>query len=141
MRDLIEMRDKFTILVMHGCVAIRYSRFGIYRSGLVSNPARGQLNRVDEYFTLFTPGYLVSQNRFGGPVPRQLAHSPHPGCIWCLLTAIRSFLPLSATTSIHTASHPQISAEFIGIIRICVPMTFIAERPPAYGQYIARSLE
>ena len=141
MRDFIESRDKSTNLVIHGCLAIRYSRFGIYRSGMVSCPARGQLNRVDGYFSLFTPGCLVSQDRFGGPVPRQLAHSPHPGCIWCLLTVIRSFLPFSATTmSIHTVSHPQISAEFIGT-RICVPMAFIADRLPAYAQYISRSLE
>ena len=41
--------------------------------GKVANPARGQLNRENKYFT-FAPENLVSQDGFGSPVPCQLAH-------------------------------------------------------------------
>ena len=46
--------------------------------GKVAKPARGQLNRENEYFPLsaFAPGNLVSRDGFGSPVPRQPAH-PH----------------------------------------------------------------
>ena len=36
--------------------------------GKVANPARGQLNRENKYFT-FAPENLVSQDGFGSPVP------------------------------------------------------------------------
>ena len=43
--------------------------------GKVASPARGQLNRKNEYFPLstFVPENLVSQGEFGSPVPRQPA--------------------------------------------------------------------
>ena len=45
------------------------------QSGKVSNPARGQLNRENEYFpVIFAPENLVSRDGFGSPVPRQSAH-------------------------------------------------------------------
>ena len=41
----------------------------------VANPARGQLNRENEYFpSAFAPENLVSRDGFGIPVPHQPAH-------------------------------------------------------------------
>ena len=37
---------------------------------------------------------FVSRVRFGSPVTRQPARSPHPGLIWCLLTGLHSPSPL-----------------------------------------------
>ena len=43
--------------------------------GKVTNPARGQLNRENEYFlSPFASDNLVSRDRFGSPVPRKPAH-------------------------------------------------------------------
>ena len=44
--------------------------------GKVANPARGQLNRENEYILLspYVPENLVSRNGFSRPVPRQPAH-------------------------------------------------------------------
>ena len=49
--------------------------------GEVDNPARGQLNKEKMIISLslFAPDNLVSQDKFGRPVPRQSAHSPHSG--------------------------------------------------------------
>ena len=67
--------------------------------GKVANPARGQLNSKDIFFpNPLAPAKLVSRDGFGCPFPRQPAHCPHSGGIWCLITG---FLPLSATASIY----------------------------------------
>ena len=43
--------------------------------GKVANPARGQLNRENEYFLVRVRAWeLVSRDRFGSPVPHQRAH-------------------------------------------------------------------
>ena len=64
----------------------------------VANPARGQLNRDTNIFlSPFAPENLVSRDGFDRSIPRQPAHSPHSGWIWCLLTG---FLPISAAASI-----------------------------------------
>ena len=43
--------------------------------GKVASPARGQLNRKEEYsLSAFVPEDLVSRDGFGSPVPRQPAH-------------------------------------------------------------------
>ena len=45
--------------------------------GKVANPARGQLNRENEYcisLSAFAPENLVSRDGFGSPVPRQPVH-------------------------------------------------------------------
>ena len=53
--------------------------------GMAANPARGQLKRENYFFQFifclppFGPENLVSRDRFGRPVPRQPAHSPHSG--------------------------------------------------------------
>ena len=48
-------------------------------SNVTNNPARGQLNRENDYQylpvpRLFAPENLVSRDGFGSPVPRQPAH-------------------------------------------------------------------
>ena len=46
-------------------------------SNVTNNPARGQLNRENDYLPvprLFAPENLVSRDGFGSPVPRQPAH-------------------------------------------------------------------
>ena len=56
------------------CMVITYSK-GKNQPGKVANPARGQLNRENEYsLSLFTPHNLVLWDGFGSPVPRQPAH-------------------------------------------------------------------
>ena len=59
------------------------------------------------YFSLSpsAPENLVPRDRFGRSVPRQPAHFPHSGWIWCLLTG---FLPISAAASIYLFKPPYI---------------------------------
>ena len=65
----------------------------------VANPARGQLNRENEYFPVpFARENLFSRDGFSRPVSCQPAHSPHSGWIWCLLPG---FLPISTAASIY----------------------------------------
>ena len=43
--------------------------------GKVVKPARGQLNRENDFsLSAFAPENFVSRDRFGSPIPRQLAH-------------------------------------------------------------------
>ena len=46
------------------------------QQGKVANPARGQLNREDEYFPdpVLVPENLASRHGYGNPIPRQPAH-------------------------------------------------------------------
>ena len=61
-------------IVLYVCMVITYSK-SMDQPGKVVNPARGQLNRKNEYFlSAFAPGNLVSRDGFGNPVPRQPAH-------------------------------------------------------------------
>ena len=49
-------------------------------TGMVTNPARGQLNReIEISLSPFAPEKLASQDKFDCPVSRQPAHSPHAG--------------------------------------------------------------
>ena len=46
--------------------------------GTAASPARGQLNRENEYsLSSFAPEKLVSRDGFGRSAPRQPAHSPY----------------------------------------------------------------
>ena len=70
----------------------------------VANPARGQLNRENGYSPVPVRAWeLVSREGFSRPVPRQPAHSPYSGWIWCLLTGI---LPISAAASLYLFKPP-----------------------------------
>ena len=54
-----------------------YSK-SIDQPGKVANPARGQLNRENDYsLSAFAPENLVSRDGFSSFVPRQPAHSPY----------------------------------------------------------------
>ena len=56
------------------CMAITYSK-GKDQPGKVASPARGQLNRGNEFsLSPFAPENLISRDGFGSPVPRQPAH-------------------------------------------------------------------
>ena len=51
----------------------------------------------------FAPENLVSRDGLSSPVPRQPAHSPRSGWIWCLLP---EFPPISAAASIYIFKPP-----------------------------------
>ena len=74
------------------------------RPGKVANPARGQLNRENEYFPIrvraweFGRARRVRQSR-----PASACSFPCSGWIWCLLTR---FLPSSAVASIYSFKPP-----------------------------------
>ena len=84
-------------------LAITYSK-GKDQPGKVANPARGQLNRENDFFPV-----PVRASKFGfvrrvrQSRPASACSSPYPGCIWCLLTR---FLPSSAAASIFLFKSP-----------------------------------
>ena len=115
------------------CMVVTYSK-GKDQPGKIANPARGQLDRENEYLRVpvrtreFGLARRVRQSR-----PASVCSSPYSGRIWCLLTG---FLPSSAAASIYlykTAIRHRVSPEFVGS-RNCVPVTFTAESRPAQGQ-------
>ena len=56
---------------MHACIVGTLSRVWIIRVMMAANPARGQLNRENDFFlSPFVPENLVSRDEFGRPVPR-----------------------------------------------------------------------
>ena len=115
------------------CMVITYGK-SMDQPGKVANPARGQLNRENEYFPVRVRAWefgLVRRVRQSRPA--SACSSPYSGWIWRLHTG---FLPISAAASIiifKTARRHWVSPEFIGS-RNCAPMAFTAESPPAQGQ-------
>ena len=60
---------------MYACMVITYNSMSRDQPGRGANPARGQLNRENEYsLSPFAPENLVSRDGFGSPVPRLPAH-------------------------------------------------------------------
>ena len=114
------------------CMVTHYSK-SMDRPGKAVNPARGQLNRENEYF----------------PCPRSRLRSwsretvsAVPSRVSLLISILRlnlmltGFLSSSAAVSIYafkTSIHHRVSPELMGS-RNCVPMTFTSESPPAQGQ-------
>ena len=90
--------------------------------GKVASPARGQLNRENEYFPVRVSAWEFGfARRLRQSRPASTCSSPYSAWIWCLLTG---FLPSSAAASIYsfiTAIRHRVSPEFIGS-RNCVPM-------------------
>ena len=92
-------------------MVITYSESKDQPGKKVANPARGQLNRQNDFsLSPFAPENLVSRDGFGSPVPRQrvprqpnLLISVLRLRIWCLLTGT---LPISAAASIYLCNPP-----------------------------------
>ena len=104
------------------------------QSGKVANPARGQLNRENEYFPVpYVPEILVSRDGFSLPVPRQPAHlltqAEYGAYLRDSSRAPRQRPFIYLNTPYAIGSVPSLSG-----LRNCVPMAFIAESPPAQGQ-------
>ena len=57
----------------------------------------------------FAPENFASRDRFGCTVPRQPAHSPHAGGIWCLPTTKASSSPVNR----HRDSVPSLPGQAI----------------------------
>ena len=74
-------------------MVLTYSK-SMDQPGKVANPARGQLNRENEYFPVpFAPKNLVSRGGFGSsPLPRQPAHL-HTQQRLNLVRLLTGFLP------------------------------------------------
>ena len=99
--------------------------------GKVANPARGQLNRENEYFPV-----PVRASEFG-LVRRVRQPRAASACSFSTLGLNESgFLPSSAAASIYlfkTYIRHRVSPEFVGS-QNCVPITFTAASLPAQGQ-------
>ena len=73
---LVAASLKLSIVCMYGHT---FSK-SMDQPGKVANPARGQLNRKNEYFpAAFAPENLVSRDGFGSPIPRKPDHLPYSG--------------------------------------------------------------
>ena len=60
---------------MYVCMVTSSHLAGKDQPGKVANPARGQVNKENEFsLSPFAPENLVSRDGFGSPVPRQPAH-------------------------------------------------------------------
>ena len=128
--------------------------------GMVVNLAHGQLNRKTCFFPCHRSRLRIwspSRDRFGCPVPRQPAHSPLSGRIWCLLTG---FLPLSTTTSTYIYRQPPSGQSRVNpatqlrpvgvhcrqstgtgpVVREAVPVTGAALSGFTMGQFLCASL-
>ena len=113
--------------LLYGMYGHTYSK-SMDQPGKAASPARGHLNRENEYSPVrvraleFGLARRVRQSR-----PASACSSPYSGLIWCLLTG---FLPSSAASiySFITAIRHRVSPEFIGS-RNCVPMAFTAKSP------------
>ena len=109
-----------------------YSK-GKDQPGKVANPARGQLNRENEYFPVpFAPKNWSRETGSAGPSRVSLLIS-----ILRLNVVLTYGTPPDFRGGVHlfiqTAIHHGVSPEFIES-RNCVPMSFTAESPPAQGQ-------
>ena len=97
MTDFIQHKMVALVVGMYACIVITFSSPGINRIWLLHMLLVAERGKM----TPFAPEDLVSQDRFGRPVPRQHVHSQHPGRIWCLFTGgLLLSLPLSATMTI-----------------------------------------
>ena len=99
--------------------------------GKVTNPARGQLNRENEYFSVPRSSLKIWSRETDSAVPSRVKLLISIHRLNLVLT--QGFLPSSAAASIYlfrTAIRQRVSPEFIGS-RNCVPMAFTAESPPA----------
>ena len=112
-----------------GCNVITYSK-GKGQPGKFANPARGQLNREDEYF----PVLRIWSRETGSAVPSRVSLLIS---ILRLNLVLTQGIPPEFRGGVHlyisTAIRHRVSPEFIAS-RNCVPMAFTAESPTAQGQ-------
>ena len=73
--NIYRIRSSGTIITVHTMTSFIYQ--SIDQPGKVANPARGQLNKENEYSPV--PVLLVSRDGFGRLVPRQPSHFPQSG--------------------------------------------------------------
>ena len=90
----------------YGCVCMRSHTFSMSmdQPGNVTNPARGQLKRENEYFPVRVRAWefgLVRRVRQSRPA--SACSSSYSGWIWCLLTG---FLPISVPAFIYLLKPP-----------------------------------
>ena len=132
-KDYLEALFLWEGLYFYMCMVNTYSK-GKDQPGKVINPAHGQLNNRENYFSLssFAPENLVSRDAgSGSPVPRQPAH-PHTQAesgAFGIPPVLRGGVHLF----IYTTIRHRVSSEFVGS-RNYVPVAFTAESPPAQGQ-------
>ena len=110
------------------CVVITFSRLGINRVWLpilLWSAEQGGGKSLSSPFPLES---LVSRVRFGRPIPRQPAHSSHPGWIWCFLTGLHFPFPLrfSLEPSYTIGLVPSLSSH-----AFTLTMAFTTKNPPA----------
>ena len=102
--------------------------------GKVANPARGQLNRENEYFPVPSSRLRIWSCETVSAVPSRvtlLISIPRLNLVhtYGIYPEIRCGVHLY----FETAKRHRVSPEFIGS-RKCVPMAFTAESPPAQDQ-------
>ena len=116
------------------CMVITYNRVWINRVRMPILLVVSSTGKMNIPLSPYVPENLVSRDGFSRPVPRQPAHSPYSGWIWCLLYLRDSFrVPRRPFLYIKTAIRHRVSPEFIGSHN-CVPMAFTAESTPARDQ-------
>ena len=100
--------------------------------GEVANPARGQLNRENEYFPCPRACLRIWSRETGSAVPSRVSLLIS---ILRLIPVLTYGIPPEFHDGVHyeTAIRHRGSPEFIGS-RSCVPMALTAESPPAHGQ-------
>ena len=105
--------------------------------GKVASPARrGQLNTKMEISlsALFMPENFVSRDGFGSPVPRSLLISILERVNLVLTYGIPPEFRGSVHLLIYNRHTPSGQSRVYRVTRICVPMAFTVESPPARGQ-------
>ena len=88
---------------MYVCVVITYSK-SKDQPGRVADPARGQLNRENDFFCPRSRLIIWSSETGSAVRPGPACSSPYSGWIWCPLTT--GFLPISVTVSIYSFKPP-----------------------------------
>ena len=108
------------------------------RPGMVTNFARGQLNKGKMNISLSpfaSAENLLSRDGFGRPVPRQPAHChTQAESDWLALTY---GIPLVLNDGVHIYDQPSSGQPLLELIgsSTCFPVAFTAESLPAQGQY------
>ena len=102
-------------------------------SGTAANPARGQLNRENEYFPVaFVPENLISRDGFGIPVSRHPAHLHVCVCVFFPSTLDIKFV--GRTSRGHTGF-------LIHLLSAVRALIFLARRIQPFLSLVDREVE